>query len=186
MLGTQTYTQAELLTILNTAVKGDASLILAHQLIAAKLNVANGASSSISATIAQGDALLAQLPGRLPYRIDPTSPLGQQMVAAAITLDNYNNSCERGATLDSDSDGYSNAVESDIGTNPASYCPIMRADVTGDGRVNIADLLAIVRDYSWTVPRANPRLDQDGDGRINLHDLVLVLASYQQPVTACK
>src|SRR5262249_9423354 len=42
MLGGQTYSQAELLTILNTPVGGDASLSLADQLIATKLNIAAG------------------------------------------------------------------------------------------------------------------------------------------------
>src|SRR5262249_21793583 len=41
-LGSQTYTQAELLALFDTPPRGDASLILAHQLIAAKLNIANG------------------------------------------------------------------------------------------------------------------------------------------------
>src|SRR5712692_10584393 len=50
-LGSQTYTQAQLLTILTTPVRGDASLILADQLIAAKLNIANGSDpASVSAT----------------------------------------------------------------------------------------------------------------------------------------
>jgi hypothetical protein len=47
MLSSQTYTKTELLMILRTAIgtgpKADASLILADQLIAAKLNIANGA-----------------------------------------------------------------------------------------------------------------------------------------------
>ena len=42
MLGSQTYTKAELLAILNTPGGGDASMILAVQLIAAKLNIAAG------------------------------------------------------------------------------------------------------------------------------------------------
>ena len=50
MLGSQTYSKAELLTILRTRVgagpKADASLILADQLIAAKLNIANGADGT--------------------------------------------------------------------------------------------------------------------------------------------
>lgn len=45
-LGSQTYTHAELLRILRTSTgsgtKADASLILGDQLIAAKLNIANG------------------------------------------------------------------------------------------------------------------------------------------------
>ena len=42
ILGGFSYTQDELLGIFNSSPKGDATLILAHQLIAAKLNVANG------------------------------------------------------------------------------------------------------------------------------------------------
>src|SRR5262249_46034847 len=43
-LGSQTYTQAELLALYDTPPRGDASVILAHQLIAAKLNIANGSN----------------------------------------------------------------------------------------------------------------------------------------------
>jgi len=92
VLGSQTYTQAELLTILNTPVKGDASLILADQLIAAKLNIANGSNPTpIGPTIADADALLSTFSGTLPYHVSPSSATGQQMVADATTLNNYNN-----------------------------------------------------------------------------------------------
>src|SRR5688572_27981573 len=40
-----TYQQHDLLSLLNGPAQGDASVILAMQLIAAKLNVANGASA---------------------------------------------------------------------------------------------------------------------------------------------
>jgi hypothetical protein len=50
MLGSQTYTKTELLMILRTPIrtgpKVDASLILADQLIAATLNIANGADGT--------------------------------------------------------------------------------------------------------------------------------------------
>lgn len=92
MLGSQTYTQTELLAILNTSPKGDASLILADQLIAAKLNIANGSDPTpISATISDADTLLAAQPGKLPYHIATSSQTGQLMVNDASTLDNYNN-----------------------------------------------------------------------------------------------
>ncbi|MEE9618047.1 MAG: hypothetical protein V3T90_13735 [Anaerolineae bacterium] len=56
ILGNEIYTQAELLGLLNEPTMGDASLILAQQLIAARLNVANGAdNSTIAATIAAAD-----------------------------------------------------------------------------------------------------------------------------------
>ena len=91
-LGSQTYTQAELLAILNTPVKGDASLILADQLIAAKLNIANGSNPTpIGPTIADADALLSAFSGKLPYHVSPSTATGQQMVADAGILDNYNN-----------------------------------------------------------------------------------------------
>src|SRR5205823_2814636 len=41
-LGGQTYTQSELVSLLKLPVKGDASVLVARQLIAAKLNIANG------------------------------------------------------------------------------------------------------------------------------------------------
>src|SRR5262249_7873988 len=80
-LGRQTYTQAQLLTILTTPVRGDASLILADQLIAAKLNIANGSDPTpISATITDADSLLSQFgTNRLPYNVQTSSAIGQQM-----------------------------------------------------------------------------------------------------------
>ena len=61
-LGSVSYTQTQLLAIFSTPVKGNGLISLAHQLIAAKLNVANGASASaISSTIAAADALIGSL-----------------------------------------------------------------------------------------------------------------------------
>lgn len=91
-LGSQAYSQAELLALLNSEVSGDASLNLAHQLIAAKLNVAQGFSGDpVSATIAQMDGILAGYPGSLPYSVAPSSAEGQVMVTGAGILDSYNN-----------------------------------------------------------------------------------------------
>ncbi|HEY0735145.1 MAG TPA: hypothetical protein VGD69_09595, partial [Herpetosiphonaceae bacterium] len=51
-LGGVTYTKAQLLNILNTPPRGDATYIVAHQLIAVKLNIASGADpSAIAATV---------------------------------------------------------------------------------------------------------------------------------------
>lgn len=59
-LGGVTYNQAELLDILNTQPRGDKTLILAHQLIGTKLNLANGADGTdLGDTIAEADAWLA-------------------------------------------------------------------------------------------------------------------------------
>src|SRR5262249_20975845 len=90
VLGTPTYGQSELLSLLATSTKGDASLILAVQLIAAKLNVANGSNpSSVAATVVDADALLRAFTGKLPYKVKTTSPTGQAMVADASRLESY-------------------------------------------------------------------------------------------------
>jgi len=61
-LGNVTYTQQQLLDILHQPVRGNGLLILAHQLIAAKLNIAAGADPScIQETIAEADALIGDL-----------------------------------------------------------------------------------------------------------------------------
>jgi hypothetical protein len=91
-LGSQTYTKAELLAILNNPGGGDASMILAVQLIAAKLNIAAGSDPTpISSTITHADSLLSMFSGKLPYHVSPSSMIGQQMVNDGKTLDNYNN-----------------------------------------------------------------------------------------------
>jgi len=62
VLGTVTYTDQQLCTIFNNSVGGNGLISLAHQLIAAKLNIANGSSSSaIASTIAAADALIGGL-----------------------------------------------------------------------------------------------------------------------------
>jgi cysteine-rich repeat protein len=61
-LGNVTYTKAELLEILRTPVMGNGLISLAHQLIAAKLNVAAGADdASIEASIDAADDLIGDL-----------------------------------------------------------------------------------------------------------------------------
>ena len=94
-LGSQTYTKTELLIILNTPIgsgkNADASLILADQLIAAKLNIANGSDPApVSSTITHADSLLSGFSGKLPYHVKPSSANGQTMVNDATVLESYN------------------------------------------------------------------------------------------------
>jgi hypothetical protein len=92
MLGSQTYTKTELLNILNNPGSGDASMILAVQLIAAKLNIAKGSDPTpVSSTITDADSLLSGFSGKLPYYVNPSSGTGQMMVNDGTTLNNYNN-----------------------------------------------------------------------------------------------
>lgn len=61
-LGNVAYTDLQLQAIFDTPAAGNGLIALAHQLIAAKLNIANGANgSSIAAAIAAADALIGNL-----------------------------------------------------------------------------------------------------------------------------
>jgi hypothetical protein len=87
-LGNTNYSQAELLTIFNTPPRGDATYILAHHLIAAKLNLAAGAdTSAVASTIADADNWLAQN----PLGSDPNNPARSTGIAYSDTLDDYTN-----------------------------------------------------------------------------------------------
>jgi len=98
-LGSQSYTQTQLLNILKTPGIGpsigpgggsDASLILARPLIAAKLNIANGSDPTpIAGTIADADNLLSSFTGMLPYQVSPMSATGQLMTKDANLLEAY-------------------------------------------------------------------------------------------------
>ena len=88
-LGTVTYTQAQLLSILNTPAGGNGLLILAHQLIATKLNILNGADpTAVASAGAAADALIGALvipPVGSGY-LSPSS-----VNATKDVLDDYNN-----------------------------------------------------------------------------------------------
>ena len=73
--------------------KADASLILADQLIAAKLNIANGADGTpVTSTIADADVVLGPpYSGPLPYHVRTNTTNGHRMVNDAATLESYNN-----------------------------------------------------------------------------------------------
>jgi hypothetical protein len=89
-LGSVPYTQAQLMATLRTPTRDDASLILARQLMAAKLNLANGSDPApLSATIAAADGALGLNP--LPQNVKPSSPTGQAMLSSKNVLDQYNN-----------------------------------------------------------------------------------------------
>ena len=84
-LGKHTYSKDDLIAILETPVKGNGLIQLAHQLIAAKLNIAAGASdAAIHATIADADALI----GNLVVGTDSLSPA--RTSALTDKLDEFN------------------------------------------------------------------------------------------------
>lgn len=90
-LGSQNYSKTQLLQILGKPGGGDASVIMAVQLIAAKLNVANGSDPTpVSDAIAFADGLLKGFSGMLPYNVQPSSATGQLMTQGGGIFDNYN------------------------------------------------------------------------------------------------
>ena len=95
MLGSKTYTQSQLITILNTPPGNgngaDATILLADQLITAKLSIANGTSGTpIASTITHADGLLSVYSGFLPYNVHVNTTAGHAMVTDAGILGNFN------------------------------------------------------------------------------------------------
>ena len=90
--GGHSYTRNELLELLKMPVRGDASLILAKQLIASKLNTEWGSNPApVADTITVADDIFSAFNGKPPYRTKPRSKTGKMMTSAAEILDDYNN-----------------------------------------------------------------------------------------------
>lgn len=106
-LGSQTYAKAQLLQLLGAPVKGDASLILARQLIATLLNLGNGsAPMSIGTVITDAQVRLGTFSGRLPYGVKASSVSGAALIADASLLARYNSGAlTDGCTEDGDEGG---------------------------------------------------------------------------------
>ena len=51
-------------------------------------------------------------------------------------------------------DGYTNAAHTALGKDPTLHCATMRADVNGDGKVQLADLIIMAGKYNQPVPPA--------------------------------
>jgi len=92
LLGSESYSTIELKKILEAkGGSGDASLRLAGELIAARLNLASGSDPApISDTIAEADALLSGFAGKLPYFVRLATPEGEAMASAVAVLIDYN------------------------------------------------------------------------------------------------
>jgi hypothetical protein len=89
LLGGVAYNKEQLIEILTTPTRGAAPYILAHQLIAAKLNVLSGAdSTSIAPTITAADSWLVSVGGLGEW---PTGALREEGLALAAQLDAFNN-----------------------------------------------------------------------------------------------
>ena len=88
LLGTVAYTQTQLLSILNKPAGGNGLIILCHQLIATKLNIANGADPAlVSATVAAADALIG---GLVCPPVGAGTLLASSVESMSDTLDDWN------------------------------------------------------------------------------------------------
>lgn len=90
-LGSKPYHKWQAQFLLWTDPRGDASLALAKQLIAAKLNVATGAKSRLlEAAIVYGDALLAERSDRLPHGMSSSTAERMRMLLLGAALQYLN------------------------------------------------------------------------------------------------
>ena len=138
-LGSVTYSQQQLLAILHKSVQGNGLVSLAHQLIAAKLNIANGADGSdISDEIIAADALIGSR--KIP-------PIGDGYLSPSSTsslvdaLDDFNNTgeckpepvCGNGKVEEGEECDDGNTVDNDACSNECEICP--PPPVCGNGKV---------------------------------------------------
>ena len=87
-LGTVSYSQTQLCSIMNTSPRGNGLISLAHQLIAAKLNIANGADpTAIASFITAADALIGN---KVVPPIGSGSLSSSAVNALVSALTNYN------------------------------------------------------------------------------------------------
>ena len=105
VIGGVQYSATDLLTILNEN-GGNAIAILGRQLVGARINIAAGAVDNPTAdgAIATAEALLkANSLNLLTSDVDPSSTLGQALIAQSVILDAYNsgnfNTCAEGTGL---------------------------------------------------------------------------------------
>jgi hypothetical protein len=116
-LGGRTYDQVALLAIMDTPVRGDATVILAYHLIAAKLNVLSGSDPSINGAIAEADALLTTY----PLKSKPGDPARSMILDVKNTLAGYNElECPDGP-IDSGSKDLPDQTDSSWSDLKASY-----------------------------------------------------------------
>lgn len=87
--------------------------------------------------------------------------------------------------LDSDNDGYPNAVETAMGKDPFAYCAVMRADVNDDGLVNVLDLTTAASQFLKSTSPGTLRYDQNSDAQVNILDLTAMASVFLRSVTAC-
>ncbi|MDT8325304.1 MAG: T9SS type A sorting domain-containing protein, partial [Bacteroidota bacterium] len=151
MLGSNPYTATQACNILHTPPQGGNALVaLAHQLIAAKLNIANGSAAPVPvpATIVDADALIAAMDVETAM-VRSNTALGQQMNALTDILDMFNNnmiqpvcvpsgaSPKRGVTRPDEFMARDISIEGNY-PNPVSEMTSISYEVRSDGHAVLA------------------------------------------------
>ena len=86
---------------------------------------------------------------------------------------------------DKDGDGYTDAEELARGKDPLKYCPIMRADVDGDGVVSILDLADVALFFTDSIPPAPERYNQDAGLSLSILDLADMGIVFTETIAPC-
>lgn len=81
--------------------------------------------------------------------------------------------------------GNTSAFSSCVTVTSNHYCKMRRADVNGDGKVNILDLSTVGAWFARPIPVAPVPADQNGDGVINVIDLSLMASVFLQNTGSC-
>ena len=108
-VGGELYDFDYLLELLGMPVRGDASIILARQLVTAELNISNGCDPTpIENALWEAESLLAEYSGKLPFKVRSSSQSGRSMKELARELKSYNSGeltpdCARDEDYDYDS-----------------------------------------------------------------------------------
>ncbi|MBF6600963.1 MAG: S8 family serine peptidase [Dehalococcoidia bacterium] len=138
-----------------------------------------GKAQSVATTTARTTLRNALLNGATPLGV------GQPNTTYGFGRVNAVNAAPLANCKDTDGDGYPDGLETTLGKNPASACPIMRADINGDRSVNGLDLAALGTNFVKTVPPAPPRVDQNADGAIDGIDLTRLANVFLETVSQC-
>ena len=152
-------------------------------------NILTGASDEIITTIAgngtcgvsgdQGLATSAQIS-------DDSYAVAVTPDASKLYLIDSNRARIMYQNVDTDHDGYGDALEKALGKNPAVYCATMRADVDSDSNVTSADQ-NLVASNSGPVPPKPARYDQNNppDNYINVIDLQIQGRQLGRNISSC-
>ena len=104
---------------------------------------------------------------------------GRDSTGVVPTAERY----DLGISSDLDGDGYNDGLEVALGHRPWLNCKTMRADVNGDGIVNVGDIGKIAQNFGLRPPQA--RLDQNNDRVINIADRGLASTQFSKSVLSC-